>query len=319
MNIDHFLARTENIHIKINIKSKTDLLIILVMTFLVTIGCRVKGKFGPLLEVQGGKRRTRSVLFGTVVESRPDKTWRVYWDNICRTADHSKGHSFVACRDPSLRDEDLAVLNTPERHLGNADTLRYYNSASTSRTTTKTTTDDASHDNLSQHHEVAARIIANTHSSLAGTATATSIAAPAGTDSLAAPAGRADGTTTTTTTTTDGTATGAAPAGTTSHATPAGTDGTTTDVTATGTYVTATTTTIPTGAEDTEQPDDDGENPTYEEHEHDLDPNWIREEMMFEGNHHAQQRASYLREKAAMIVLLLVNSWIPRLGQYVMM
>jgi len=71
-----------------------------------------------------------------------------FWHIDSSNSDRGKGLSFVAHRDPSLQDEDLAVLNTPERHLGNADALRFYNSTST-RTTTNTTTDDVSHDNLS--------------------------------------------------------------------------------------------------------------------------------------------------------------------------
>jgi hypothetical protein len=271
------------------------------MTFLVTIGCRVKGKFGPLVEGQGAKRRTRSVLIGTVVASRPEKTWRVYWDDICRTADHSKGLSFVARRDPSLSDIDLATLNLPEFYLGNADHLRNYNSTSARSTNSSpptSTITDASEDDLSRHNEVAARILANT----ASTATASTPSAGAATIS-APPAGAAATTTPAAAATSTPAGTAATPADTATTTTPTGTTPAGTATTIGTAAVTGTAGTEPlgaTGAEDTEEPDD-GENPSYDENEYDLDPNWIIEEMMLEGDHHTQQRARYLREKANMI------------------
>eukprot|EP00586_Coscinodiscus_wailesii_P000609 CAMPEP_0172481882 /NCGR_PEP_ID=MMETSP1066-20121228/8046_1 /TAXON_ID=671091 /ORGANISM="Coscinodiscus wailesii, Strain CCMP2513" /LENGTH=136 /DNA_ID=CAMNT_0013244571 /DNA_START=24 /DNA_END=431 /DNA_ORIENTATION=- len=59
-----------------------------------TIGCRVSAKIGPLMSTAtedptNKSRRLCSVLHGTIVSSQPDLLWRVHWDEIDRTSDHS--------------------------------------------------------------------------------------------------------------------------------------------------------------------------------------------------------------------------------------
>ena len=74
----------------------------------IVVGCRVKAKVGPFLddhriistqindqEVEPsskrvrGIRRARTLFHGTVISSTPDHHWRVYWDEIGKTSDHT--------------------------------------------------------------------------------------------------------------------------------------------------------------------------------------------------------------------------------------
>ena len=86
------------------------------MAFVITLGTKVKARFGTLQEITGkGKRRSRAYIHGIVVESRPGGLWRIYWEDIRRTSDHaSKSIIWVAHSSPDLTATDLNTLNTTD-------------------------------------------------------------------------------------------------------------------------------------------------------------------------------------------------------------
>ena len=100
----------------------------------IAVGCRVVGKVGPFIFDERtssvsttvepsakrvrAARRSRHVFHGTVVSSVPDKHWRVHWDELGKTSDHTHGNlrvlstATVADADPELLrswKEDLSI------------------------------------------------------------------------------------------------------------------------------------------------------------------------------------------------------------------
>ena len=100
----------------------------------ISIGSRVKGKFGPYEKITGGllnengkrKRRSRAMMDeGIVVKSLPNGFWRVYWPQVKKTADHGNKTLFSAGRGVlEMGGDELMQKNDPSIHLGVAEALK---------------------------------------------------------------------------------------------------------------------------------------------------------------------------------------------------
>jgi hypothetical protein len=97
----------------------------------IVVGCRVQARIGPFVrderilsshspgvdvEEPSNKkaravRRSRTVFHGTVVSSVPAQQWRVYWDEIGKTSDHTHGNLKVLSTS-TVEDSDPALLSS---------------------------------------------------------------------------------------------------------------------------------------------------------------------------------------------------------------
>ena len=98
------------------------------MVFKITIGCTVRSNVGPLTYTSvTSKKRSRNSSTGTVLESVSHETFRVYWADFDRTADHKPAQlRFVAARNPNLKESDLFTIGRRTTHIGDHKSLLSY-------------------------------------------------------------------------------------------------------------------------------------------------------------------------------------------------
>ena len=108
------------------------------MPFKVTLGCKVKGRFGVLQDTavavpsdsadgnKKRKRRVRAYIFGTVIKSLPNQHWRILWHDVNKIADHKPSGNIilVAKRDAKLTDGNLELLDEASKYVGDAEDLK---------------------------------------------------------------------------------------------------------------------------------------------------------------------------------------------------
>ena len=98
------------------------------MVFKVTLGCTVSGRVGPLVYAHpNAKKRTRTLYYGTVVETIPNNLWRVFWHDLQLTSNHRpKELGFISARKDNCSDEELKVLSNSVQFIGDKVDLTSY-------------------------------------------------------------------------------------------------------------------------------------------------------------------------------------------------
>ena len=126
----------------------------------IVVGCRVQAKVGPFLddhriistqindqEVEPsskrvrGIRRARTLFHGTVISSTPDLHWRVYWDEIGKTSDHTSTNLNILSTS-TVVDVDLDLLRSwnenQEIYIGKHQAMMLYTKDMRKKTTVST-------------------------------------------------------------------------------------------------------------------------------------------------------------------------------------
>ena len=98
------------------------------MVFKVTLGCTVSGRVGPLVYARpDAKKRTRTLYYGTVVETIPNNLWKFFWHDLQLTANHKpKELGFIFPRKANYSDEELKVLSNSVQFIGDKVDLTTY-------------------------------------------------------------------------------------------------------------------------------------------------------------------------------------------------
>ena len=69
-------------------------------------------------------RRVRRIMHGTVVGSSPDKHWRVHWDDLLGTGDHTS-RQLTILAEGTLRPDTKKILESAP-YLGKQEDLKKY-------------------------------------------------------------------------------------------------------------------------------------------------------------------------------------------------
>ena len=98
------------------------------MVFKVTLGCIVSGRVGPLVcPHPDAKKRSRTLYYGTVVNTIPNNLWRVFLHDLQLTSDHKpKELGFISPRKANCSDEELKVLSKSLQFMADKEDLTNY-------------------------------------------------------------------------------------------------------------------------------------------------------------------------------------------------
>lgn len=144
----------------------------------IAVGCRVQAKVGPFIHDERtlssrssgndpeepsskrkrASRRIRTVFHGTVVSSTADQHWRVHWDDIGKTSDHTRANLRVLSTS-TVPDADLVLLESwnsnQEIYIGNHQELLMYTKDMRLSTENSRNTVSASSNNVAVNVNVA--------------------------------------------------------------------------------------------------------------------------------------------------------------------
>ncbi len=110
----------------------------------ITVGSRVKAAIGqlqdldslppPSSELDGPrpkkKRRSRAYLVGTVLSSKEDNMWRVYWDDLSATGDHPSNKLLLVSTLPENSTMNFRMVESSTKHIGgHREVLKFHGDA----------------------------------------------------------------------------------------------------------------------------------------------------------------------------------------------